>query len=374
MASIRKRANRPKPWQLRYVDPEGRERAEHFARKGDAERRRDQLLGDTARGEWVDRDRSRLTVGEWAEEWMRGRVHLKPKTLAGYRSLLDTQVLPRWRDARLAGVQHAEVVAWVAAMRAEVSASRTRQAYHLLHSMLDAAVLDRRLATNPAAGVALPRLPRRERRYLTHAEVVALARACGEHDVLVLTLAYTGIRWGEATALRVRRVDTMRGRVEVVEAVAEVNGALVVGPPKTHQTRTVPVPAFLRDLLAEHIAGRDQDALVFSAPRGGILRGSNFRRQVWNDACARVGLEGLVPHELRHTAASLAIAAGASVKGVQAMLGHASATLTLDRYGHLFGDELDGVAQRLDVAARAATDQGRTKPLAPVRQLRRSAL
>jgi integrase len=371
MASIRKRPDRPKPWQLRYIDPEGKERAEHFARKGDAERRRDQLLGDRARGEWVDPDRSRLTVGKWAEEWMRGRVHLKPKTLAGYESLLRTQVLPRWRDVRLAGVQHAEVVAWVASMRANVSASRTRQAYHLLSSMLDAAVLDRRLASNPAGGVALPRLPRKERRYLDHGEVAALADACGEYRVFVLTLAYTGIRWGEAAALRVRYLDLMRGRLEIVEAVTEVNGVTVFGPPKTHQTRTVPIPAFLRDLLAVHVRERPRDALVFDAPRGGVLRVNNFRRGVWNDACTSVGLEGLVPHELRHTAASLAIASGASVKGVQAMLGHASATLTLDRYGHLFRDELEGVAKRLDAAARASlTDQGRTKRSASVRQLR----
>jgi integrase len=112
--------------------------------------------------------------------------------------------------------------------------------------------------------------------------------------------------------------------------------------------------------LVEHVAGLDGDALVFSAPRGGVLRVGNFRRRYFDRAGRDVGLTGLVPHELRHTAASLAIAAGASVKGVQAMLGHASATLTLDRYGHLFGDELDAVADRIDVAARAAADFSRT--------------
>jgi integrase len=84
-----------------------------------------------------------------------------------------------------------------------------------------------------------------------------------------------------------------------------------------------------------------------------VLRVQNFRRNYSDRAAESVGLPGLVPHELRHTATSLAIAAGANIKAVQAMLGHASATLTLDRYGHLFGDELDAVAERLDVAARA---------------------
>ena len=163
-------------------------------------------------------------------------------------------------------------------------------------------------------------------------------------------LAYSGLRWGEAGALRARRVDVMRGRLEVVEAVTEVNGEAVFGTPKTHQERSVPLPPFVRDELMPHLAGVGADELVFTAPRGGVLRVGNFRRNCFDRAATSVGLEGLVVHELRHTAASLAIAAGASVLGVQRMLGHASATLTLDRYSHLFGDELGGVAQRLDAA------------------------
>jgi hypothetical protein len=135
-----------------------------------------------------------------------------------------------------------------------------------------------------------------------------------------------------------------------------VNGHLVFGTPKTHQTRSVPVPAFLRDRLAVHCAGKTADEFVFTAARGGVLRVRNFRRGWFDTAARRVGRDGLVPHELRHSAASVAIASGASVKGVQSMLGHASATLTLDRYGHLFGDELDAVADRIDVAARAAAE------------------
>ncbi|MDP9394864.1 MAG: tyrosine-type recombinase/integrase [Actinomycetota bacterium] len=161
-----------------------------------------------------------------------------------------------------------------------------------------------------------------------------------------------GLRWGEAAGLRTRRVDLLRGRLEVVEAVTEVGSRHVFGPPKTHQSRSVPVPRFLRDSLAEQLAGKAPDDLVFTAPRGAVLRLPNFRRRVFDPAARRAGLGGLVPHELRHTAASLAIAAGASVKGVQSMLGHASATVTWDRYGHLYGDELDAVAERLD-AARA---------------------
>jgi integrase len=112
------------------------------------------------------------------------------------------------------------------------------------------------------------------------------------------------------------------------------------------------------------------DDLVFPSAAQTPLRVQSFRRWHFDRAAVAAGLDGLVPHELRHTAASLAIASGASIKGVQSMLGHASAAMTLDRYGHLFGDELDAVADRMD-AARA--DWLRTEGgLASVRRLHRA--
>ena len=241
-------------------------------------------------------------------------------------------------------------------MRAKgLSASRTRQSYHLLTSMLDDAVRAGKLARNPAAGVDLPRLPASERRYLTHAQVQSLAEACGDDGLIVLLLSYCGLRWGELAALRGRNVDLPRGRLSVVEAVVDVNGRMTFGPPKSHAHRDVPLPAFLREPMALRLAGQTLDALVFPSRAGTPLRVQSFRRRGFDQAATAVGLSGLTPHELRHTAASLAIAAGATVKGVQAMLGHASAAMTLDRYGHLLGDELDQVAARMN-AARGGSD------------------
>lgn len=105
------------------------------------------------------------------------------------------------------------------------------------------------------------------------------------------------------------------------------------GAPKSYERREVPVPRFLADLLAAHVVGKSDD-LVFSGNRTGeALRVLVFRRAAFNAAATAIGFEGLRPHDLRHTAASLAIASGASIKVVQAMLGHASATVTLDRMG-----------------------------------------
>lgn len=112
--------------------------------------------------------------------------------------------------------------------------------------------------------------------------------------------------------------------------------------------RSVPIPRSLVDELAVELAGKTADDLVFTARRGGVLRNLNFRRDVFDQAATASGLDGLTPHELRHTAASLAVSAGANVKAVQRMLGHKSAAMTLDVYSGLVDDDLDGVADRLD--------------------------
>jgi integrase len=93
-------------------------------------------------------------------------------------------------------------------------------------------------------------------------------------------------------------------------------------------------------------AGKRPDDLVFTAPEGGVIMLRNWRRRVFDPAVRAAGLDGLTPHGLRHTAASLAAAAGANPKAVQRMPGHASAAMTLDVYGGLFEDDLDRGGQR----------------------------
>jgi len=141
----------------------------------------------------------------------------------------------------------------------------------------------------------------------------------------------------------------------VSESVTEVRGRLTWSTPKTHQTRSVPVPSTLATRIEELVDGRDPDEPIFSAPGGGVLRLRNWRTRVFDPARDAAGLQDLTPHDLRHTAASLAIASGANVKAVQRMLGHASAAMTLDVYAGLFGDDLDAVAEALDSLVPAPT-------------------
>lgn len=370
MAFVEKRG--PGRWRARYRGPDGRERSRTFGRKTDASA---WLTAETAklqRGEWTDPARGKLTVGVISREWLARQVSIKPSTRQRYDSLLRVHVLPRWEDVRLDRVAYEDVAKWVASMTAAgLAPSSVRQAHRVLALVLHDAVRAKRIPTNVAEGVALPRVTRTEPRFLTAAEVALLADAAGQYRPLVLFLAYTGVRFGEAAALRVGRVDLLRRRATIAESVTEVNGTLVTGSTKSHQTRTVPIPNFLLDDMMAATAGKRPDAYVFTSPDGGQLRLMNWRRRTFDPAARAAGLVDLSPHDLRHTAASLAISSGANVKSVQRMLGHASAAMTLDTYAGLFGDDLDAVADRM--AALHGSAAASLRPVGTVVPLERSS-
>lgn len=279
----------------------------------------------------------------------------------------------------MADVKTAAVRAWVASMVAdEVGVPTIENAFGLLRQIMGAAIEDARIPRNPCEGVKLPKRKHADRGYLSHTQVAALAAAVDRNPEVVRFLAYTGLRWGEMAALRVCDFDMLRRRVNVSRSVTE-SGGLVWSTPKTHERRSVPFPSVLADELSALMIDKGRDHLVFTDLRGGVLRNSNWRARVFDKAVTAVkaavvrqrGKEvaatgtattpefpTITPHDLRHTAASLAVSAGANVKAVQRMLGHAKASMTLDVYADLFDEDLDGVADRLDAAIRSTTAGG----------------
>jgi integrase len=291
--------------------------------------------------------------------------------VAGYRSLLDVVVLPRWGDVSLREVTFEDLQEWVAGLSVNgstrldgkgLSASRVIQAHQVIGAVLKYAVKAKHLPASPADGIELPRKHEVDQRYLTHEQPHRVAVASGRLRTLVLVLGYCGLRFGEATALPVGDVNLKTRRIRVRRSVTNVRGkGLVEGATKNHSARTVPVPKFLAPLLATEIGNRADTELVFGSRRGGYLTVGEVR-WVFDPAVKAVGIDGLTPHELRHTCASLAIAAGANVKVLQTLLGHKTATLTLDRYGHLFPDDLGKIADAFDEAAKTTADDLRTIP------------
>ena len=220
----------------------------------DAERWLRDELQKQDRGLWVDPSAGAVRFEEYAEEWFQGLV-LKPKTIAGYRSLLDSRVLPTLGIVELRRINPDFLRAWVAAMAADrLSASRMGQAKRVVSAVLAQAVNDGLIGRNPAETVKVPKTRERDQRYLTAEQVTELADAVEQRisggAQLVKLLSYGGLRGGEAVALRANNVDVLRRQVHVRESATLVNGKLVWGSPKSHRSRTIVLPAFLIDEMA----------------------------------------------------------------------------------------------------------------------------
>jgi integrase len=225
--------------------------------------------------------------------------------------------------------------------------------------VLERAVNDRQIPLSPARHIALPRKGRKRRSYLTHAQVEALSVEAREHRTLILLLAYTGLRWGESVALRVESVDFARERLLVRANAVNVAGKIIPGTPKSPDSRSVAFPHFLAALLQVECRAKLPGELVFGQgrPRAHADSPTPTHKDGWFAGAPRraVRADATFPpkrtiHDLRHTAASLAISAGANAKAVQQMLGHASAAMTLDTHADLLVDDLDAVASALDHA------------------------
>lgn len=350
-------------WRARYRGPDRRERSKSFRLKSDAERWLAQQRSLMAQGDWTDPAQGRITFGEYAVAWLEARADLKPKTRHQYQSLMRLHILPTWRTVSLAKITFEGLTQWVARLSlGGLGASAIRQSVFVMSAALDHAVRSGRIRSNPARGLGLPRIQRRDYVFLTHEQVLDLASEAGTWRMLILLLGYTGLRWGEATALRVCDIDLARRRIDVRRAFSDVGGHVILGTPKSHQSRTVPIPRFLAAEIATATSGKHPDSLIFSMPGGSVVRLSNWRRSVFLPARSRADLSiRFRIHDLRHTAASLMIQAGYPPKMLQEIMGHASITTTLDLYGHLYPGEMDRYADRLDGAAGNA-DAAKMRP------------
>jgi integrase len=307
----------------------------------------------------VDPAATNASVKKLGAQWLDSQIHLKPSSYSVIEIAWRVHVLPRWGRTRILDIRASEIQAWVSELARSRSATVVIRAHGILAGIFDFAIRDQLLTNNPARGVHLPKKTPKARNYLNHLQVDALADASRHHRPLVLLLAYTGLRWGEAVALKVGSIELDRRRVIVRSNATNVRGTIIEGAPKNGKSRSVPVPEFLIDELRDHCDGKSAESLAFG--NGVDFLPTPTHKDGWF-ACARNRARENDPaiparftlHDLRHTAASLAISAGANAKVVQRMLGHASAAMTLDVYADLFEDDLDVVATALNNARSRA--------------------
>lgn len=356
-------------YKARYRDHLGRSRSKTFRLKKDASDFLKTVGADIIRGSYVDPRLGRITFSEWADHWLETKVNLRPGTYARYRRIVRRSLIPAFGPTQIAKIGPLDVRKWLADMAASHPPSAVRRNYVLFRMVMKAAV-DNELIIKTPCVAELPRAAQAEMRFLTVIEVDELANAINPHfKVLVYVLAYCGLRWGEAAGLKRKYIDTSRRTVRVEEQLTEVDNKFLFSQPlKTSAARrTVRMPAFLAALLEQHFAdlealrqsiglGRlEPDDLVFTNTKGGTLHRGGFRLNHWLPAIRKAGLHGLRVHDLRHTAVALAINfSNAHPKAVQVRFGHSSIQQTYDRYGHLFPQMDQAIAEDLDAAYEAA--------------------
>ncbi|MGW6905668.1 tyrosine-type recombinase/integrase [Streptomyces sp. NPDC054940] len=357
----------PGRWRVRWYGPDGLPKAKTFRTLPQAEAEKDAVTARLNKGSYRDPQSAKAAFKIVAEEWYGSKRKIGRTTRHDYRELLDGYVIPKWGDWQVGAIRWEDVDEWLTDLcekpgkrGKKLGPDRIKKIYRVGSMAMKRAVQTNRIAINPFHDHELPDKPDDDDHvYLTHEQLERLATAAGPFQRFILVLGYSGIRWAEASAIKVGRVSIGTRRIRIVQNYTDVRGELALGPVKNHEKRSVPIPRSFAEELRDLVDGRHLDDLLFTAPEGGPLRYSNFRQRVFDPAVKDAGLEGLgiTPHKLRHTAASLAIAAGADVKVVQTMLGHKSATMTLDLYGHLFPDRLDEVADALDVGRASALEK-----------------
>ncbi|MCW2960259.1 MAG: integrase family protein [Thermoleophilia bacterium] len=371
MASVEGRLTRrngreTKVYDVRFRDPDGRQRKKTFGKKGDADRFAATVEADKLRGQYVDHS-DRTTVAEYARAWASNRPH-RQSTARRVSSLIETHIAgTKLGGRRVSAVRPSEVQAW-ASDRAQVLAPSTlRNLVSLLRSIYASAVLDRLAASSPVVRVALPRHERARVVPLTVEQVQALSDAMPERNrAMVLTQAGLGLRIGELLALRVEDVDFLRRTARVEWQIAP--GAKTRSEPKTPRSRrTVPLPQVVADALAAHVAALPpaEDGTIFTTRTGTPYRHDYYGSIIFAAAVKKAKLPaGTTSHDLRHHYASVLLAAGESVIAVAERLGHENATLVLSTYGHLMPDSEDRTRRAIDeawCAITAPSDQSATR-------------
>jgi integrase len=372
MAYAEKRGKGPYPWRVKFQVPGGWDSQSGFRTKDDALEYGRAQETDVARGVFIDPRKGETTLGAFAELWMK-TIDVAPLSMRAYRSRLNSRILPTWGDTELGTITGMGIKAWIKELKdAGLSDQYIADILMLMRMMLDDAVADRLIAFNPT-----PRAGRRgrysknekpERTWATDRQVIALAEngrtVWGLTGyVLVLTLAYTGMRINEAAGLERCRCHLLGKKheqwIDVSRQAQYVDGEYTLTDCKYGSARPIVIPPFLKDLLAQQLASHDS-RWVFTGPKGSQMRiGGNWYEQFWEpitagreakpssrghkarpEVIAVPGLENLDPHGLRHghnvwldedfQHDHIAIEArmGHAVKGIKKVYSHVSPEMT----------------------------------------------
>lgn len=341
-----------------YRDADGQRHTELFDQRRQAKAFLAATAAEQARGRWVDPRGGQVLFRDRAETWFTSRV-MRRATARAYGRTLRVHLVPTFGARQLKEITPLAVRAFVSELSGRRSPKTVRNAHALLSNVLRDAVLEGLLLTNPCLGVRLPQDRPYEAVFLSPPQIDRLVAAVPDHvRSLVQVAAGTGMRWGEITGLERQRVDLLRRRLEVVETLEDIDGALTFGQPNSARShRTISLPP-------HHLAATAPGRSPGAALRGAGARAGLHQRARHCRAPQQLLLAHLGPgHQGRRTVPSAAVprpaaqSRGAAHRRGRADEGdpgparHASIVMTMDRYGHLLEDVddqvLDAIERRL---------------------------
>lgn len=305
------------------------------------------------RGDFIDPNAGKLTLGDWWEKWTKTR-RVEIATMDKNRSWWRNHIEPKFGTRQLSAIQSWDVEEWVTELSGRVGAETVASSLRLLTQMLAAAAKHRLIGTNPAALVSAPTPPKHVDRFLTRAESeMLLEQFTGEDRVFVEMLLYCGLRFQEAAGLRRFRVDLLRKRIQIAKVQPRKG---TEKKPKTDAgVRPVPLTDELAIQLSRLIPAPD-DGLVFTSPTGERIRYDNWLRRIWQPALQRASLADPqpTPHDLRHTYGSWLGEAGVPPAQIAALMGHAGLR-SVERYIHATEARFDQARSALEGPGNTTT-------------------
>ena len=341
-------------YRARWIDAAGKERSKTYRQKGRAEKHLKEVEGAILDGRWVQPGRT-TTLATYARTWLDSRPH-RANTRHAVNSCITVWVEGHPLGALpLTAITATACQSWATDLSRTRAETTSRKYVTTVRSILSAAVADGLIPRNPMprrVKLSANATPKRKGQALTPATLAAISSALpARWSALVWVGAGTGLRPGELLGLPWSNVDLDGGTLTVTQQLD--SRTLQPAPPKSKASRrTVPLAPVVVEALKTHAAEyppADRAGYVFTGSTGAPLTRHNLNAG-WRDAAKTVGVTGTVPHDLRHTYASVLLAAGVDVVTVAARLGHDDARITLAVYGHLVPQAVDRTADVVQAA------------------------
>lgn len=386
MASIKKIELKGRTvYRLRYMKLDGKPGCETFTLERDAKRRKAEVETDTARGTLIDPKAGRTRVSQLGTDLLATKTDRRNHEW--YEMMLRLHVYPKWANQPIVGVTHLEVTKWVADLRSTRGPDTVRGAFRALHEVVKLALSGRLIGFDPMEGVkGLPPVNRREMLFLTGPQTELLANEIEDAfpgygwGILVRFTTYSGLRAGEVGGLKVKHLDLLGRRVNVVKALKSYGAD---GKPKKGKVRWVDIPKTICDELADYLSATDKgpEDRVWTGEGGGPLNHKWFYTHRYKVTVARLSAAGYLPtyeyptddgdmatltlrfHDLRHTCVALLIADGNNVYEIAEHLGHTNIQTTINTYGHILPNVHTKIRESLERTLEAA----RATPIAKSR-------